>query len=294
LGWALFISTPRGKNHLYELYQIALHSENWFAMKLTLDDTQHISLAEIERERAEGVMSEDLIQQEYYTSFDMGVEGAYYAKYMDKMRLDGRIGDVPYEPGFKVNTAWDLGVRDSTTIIFFQTVGTTIRIVDCYENSKEGLDHYAKVLAAKPYLYGKHIAPHDIAVRELGSGMTRIEKAKQLGIKFTIADNISIVDGIEAVRSTLNKVWIDQKCVPLIKALENYRQEYDVKNRVYKTQPLHNFASHFADAMRYLCVSLPKTRDGLSSEELDRRYQEAVMGSNAGLPSVFRDDLGRY
>jgi phage terminase large subunit len=294
LGWALFISTPRGKNHLYELYQIALHSKNWFAMKLTLDDTQHISPAEIERERAEGVMSEDLIQQEYYTSFDMGVEGAYYAKYMDKMRLDGRIGDVPYEPGFKVYTAWDLGVRDSTTIIFFQTVGTTIRIVDCYENSKEGLDHYAKVLASKPYLYGKHIAPHDIAVRELGSGVTRIEKAKQLGIKFTIADNISIVDGIEAVRSTLNKVWIDQKCVPLIKALENYRQEYDVKNRVYKTQPLHNFASHFADAMRYLCVSLPKTRDGLSSEELDRRYQEAVMGSNAGLPSVFRDDLGRY
>jgi phage terminase large subunit len=259
LGWALFISTPRGKNHLYELYQIALHSENWFAMKLTLDDTQHISLAEIERERAEGVMSEDLIQQEYYTSFDMGVEGAYYAKYMDKMRLDGRIGDVPYEPGFKVNTAWDLGVRDSTTIIFFQTVGTTIRIVDCYENSKEGLDHYAKVLAAKPYLYGKHIAPHDIAVRELGSGMTRIEKAKQLGIKFTIADNISIVDGIEAVRSTLNKVWIDQKCVPLIKALENYRQEYDVKNRVYKTQPLHNFASHFC----FTADTLVLTRTGM-------------------------------
>ena len=108
-GWALFISTPRGKNSLYELYQIALNSKNWFAMKLTLDDTQHISQAEIERERAEGVMSEDLIQQEYYTSFDMGVEGAYYAKYMDKMRIDGRIGDVPWEPGFKVNTAWDLG-----------------------------------------------------------------------------------------------------------------------------------------------------------------------------------------
>jgi phage terminase large subunit len=293
-GWALFISTPRGKNSLYELYQIALNSKNWFAMKLTLDDTQHIPQAEIERERAEGVMSEDLIQQEYYTSFDMGVEGAYYAKYMDKMRVDGRIGDVPWEPGFKVNTAWDLGVRDSTTIIFFQSIGTTIRIIDCYENSKEGLDHYAKVLSSKPYVYGKHIAPHDIAVKELGSGMTRLEKARQLGVKFVVADNISIVDGIEAVRSTLNKIWIDQKCVSLIKALENYRQEYDVKNRVYKSNPLHNFASHFADSIRYMCVSLPKTRDGLSPEELDRRYQEAILGSGSGLPSVFRDDLGRY
>jgi phage terminase large subunit len=293
-GWALFISTPRGKNSLYELYQIALNSKNWFAMKLTLDDTQHIPQAEIERERAEGVMSEDLIQQEYYTSFDMGVEGAYYAKYMDKMRVDGRIGDVPWEPGFKVNTAWDLGVRDSTTIIFFQSIGTTIRIIDCYENSKEGLDHYAKVLSSKPYVYGKHIAPHDIAVKELGSGMTRLEKARQLGVKFVVADNISIVDGIEAVRSTLNKIWIDQKCVSLIKALENYRQEYDVKNRVYKSNPLHNFASHFADSIRYMCVSLPKTRDGLSPEELDRRYQEAILGSGSGLPPVFRDDLGRY
>lgn len=293
-GWALFITTPRGKNHAYELYQIAQNSGNWFAMKLTLDDTQHISAREIERERAEGIMSEDLIQQEYFTSFDMGVEGAYYAKYMDKMRVDGRIGDVPWEPGFKVNTAWDLGVRDSTTIIFFQSVGTTIRIIDCYENSKEGLDHYAKVLAAKPYVYGKHIAPHDISVKELGSGMTRLEKARQLGIKFIIADNISIVDGIEAVRSNLNKVWIDQKCSGLIKALENYRQEFDVKNRTYKSFPLHNWASHFADGFRYLCVSLPKTRDGLSPEELDKRYQEALLGTGSGLPAMFRDNGGRF
>jgi len=211
------------------------------------------------------------------------------------MRIDGRIGDVPWESNFKVNTAWDLGVRDSTTIIFWQSVGTTIRIIDCYENSKEGLEHYAKVLESKPYLYGKHIAPHDIAVKEFGSGMTRLEKARQLGIKFVVADNISVVDGIEAVRSTLNRVWIDQsKCVPLIKALENYRQEYDVKNRVYKSQPLHSFASHFSDSMRYLSVSLPKTRDGLSAQELDKRYQEAVLGSGSGLPAVFRDDLGRY
>lgn len=289
-GWALFISTPRGKNHLWELYQIALHSPNtWFCLKLTLDDTQHIPIREIDKERAEGIMSEDLIQQEYYTSFTMGVEGSYYAKYIDKMRLDGRIGDVPWQNGFRVHTAWDIGVRDSTTIIFFQTIGATVRIIDCYENSKQGLDHYAAVLQSKPYLYGKHIAPHDIQVKEWGSGITRIEKARQLGIEFVVAPDVSIMDGIEDVRAKLGSIWIDGvKGLPLIKALENYRQEYDAKKRVYKTVPLHDIYSHFADSMRYLCVTLPKTRDGLSPEELDRRYQEAVYGTP--LRGVFGND----
>lgn len=294
-GWALFISTPRGKNSLYTLYELAKNLPDWFVYKLTVNDTQHISLHEIEKERAEGIMSEDLIQQEYYTSFEMGVEGSYYAKYLDKMRLDQRIGHVPWENGFKVHTAWDLGMRDNTTIIFFQVIGATVRIIDCYENSKEGLEHYINIIQSKPYTYGKHIAPHDIKVRELGTGFTRYEKARQLGITFTVAPNISVYDGIEAVRTTLGKVWIDEvQCVPLIKALENYRQEYDAKKKVYKQMPLHNWASHFADSMRYLCLSLPKTRDSLTPEELDRRYNEAMLGDNAYLPPVYRDDLPPY
>jgi hypothetical protein len=288
-GWALFISTPRGKNHFWELYQIAQQHPDWFAYKLTLDDTQHIPYREIERERAEGLMSEDLIQQEYYTSFTMGVEGAYYAKYIDKMRLNSQIGQVPYEVGFKVHTAWDIGVRDSTTILFFQVIGQAVRIIDCYENSKVGLDHYAKILAQKDYIYGKHIGPHDIKVKEFGSGMTRIEKAKQLGIKFTVAPSISVEDGIESVRSALSKIWIDEvKCAPFIKAVENYRQEYDSKKRVYKHYPLHDWSSHFADCLRYLCITLPKTRDGHSTpEELDRRYREVMFGKD-NLPPFFR------
>lgn len=295
-GWALFISTPRGKNHLWDLYQIAINSpETWFCTKLTLDDTKHIPQREIDKERAEGIMSEDLIQQEYHTSFNMGVEGAYYTKYIDRMRIDGRIGDVPWEVAFKVNTSWDIGVRDSTTIIFFQSIGQTVRIIDCYENTKEGLEHYVKVLESKPYSYGRHIAPHDIQVKEWGNGLTRLEKARQLGIKFTVAPDFSIVDGIEAVRTTLGKVWIDStKALPFLKAIENYRQEYDAKKRVYKTVPLHNWSSHFADAMRYLCISLPRTTDGLSAEQLDKRYQETVMGAGAGLPAMFRDDTRHY
>ena len=287
-GWALFISTPRGKNNFWELYQVAQNSPEWFAYKLTLDDTQHIPYKEIERERVEGIMSEDLIQQEYFTSFTLGVEGAYYTKYLDKMRLNGQIGNVPYEVGFKVHTAWDIGVRDTTSIIFFQVVGQVVRLIDYYENSKEGLEHYVKILAQKDYIYGKHIAPHDIRVREFGTGMTRVEKAKQLGINFTIAPSLMIEDGIEAVRSAFSKIWIDEdKCSSLLKALNNYRQEYDSKKKIYKQQPLHDFASHAADAMRYLCITLPKTRDGLSAEDLDNRYREAMYG-DVKLPEFFR------
>lgn len=283
-------NTPRGKNHLYDLYQIAKQSPLWFCYKLTVDDTCHISAEDIQRERDEGIMSEDLIQQEYYTSWTMGVEGAYYAKYIDKLRLSGHIGNVPWDPSFKVNTSWDLGVRDSTTIIFFQIVGGSYHIIDCYDNAKEGLEHYVKVVSEKPYVYGKHIAPHDIRVREFTSGVARIDKARQLGIKFTVASDVSVMDGIEMVRTTLPRCYFDQShCASLVKALENYRQEFDVKRKVYKDHPLHDQFSHYADAFRYLCVSLPKTRDGASPDDLDKRYREALYGSEQNLPSVFRD-----
>lgn len=294
-GWALFISTPRGRaNHLYALYEIAQSDFNWKCIKLTLDDTKHISDDRMAQEKKE--MSEDMIQQEYYTSFDAGIEGSYYARYVDKMRLEKRIGVVAWEQGFPVHTAWDLGVRDSTTIIFFQNIGQSIHVIDTYEAQKVGLEHYAKVLQNKPYMYGKHIAPHDIKVRELGTGMTRLEKARQLGISFVVAPNISIIDGIESVRSCLGKVWIDEsKCTTFIRALEQYRQEYDSRNKVYRPNPLHDFSSHWCDAMRYLAVSLPRTKDqGSSPEELNRRYHEAIYGSQSQLPHVFRDEFNTH
>lgn len=296
-GWAMFISTPRGKNHLWELYNIAIQNEDWFVSKLTIDDTQHISIFEINKEIAEGLISQDLAYQEYWTSFDMGIEGSYYAKYIDRMRIKNQIGQVPWENGFKVYTCWDLGVRDSTTIIFYQIIGQTIRIIDCYENSKVGLDHYVNVLKQKErdgYVYAKHIAPHDIKVREFGTGMTRWEKAKQLGITFTIAPDLSVEDGIEAVRSGLSKIWIDEvNCKQLIKAIENYRQEFDAKKKVYKSFPLHDWSSHWADALRYLCISLPKTQDGLTAERIERNYQEAQYGDRIN-KGFFKEDYEGY
>jgi len=291
-GVALFISTPRGKNHLYELFELAKEHPDWFAYRLTVEDTNHIPLELIEKEKEEGLMSDDLIAQEYYCSFSSGVSGSYYSKYLDKMRLESRIGFVPWESGIKVHTAWDIGVRDSTSIIFFQVVGQTIRVVDFYQKHGEGLEHYAKILQNKDYVYGKHIAPHDIKVKEFGSGITRLEKARQLGITFITSNDLSIIDGIEAVRSTLGKMWIDEhKCKDLIKAIENYRQEWDGKRQVYKERPLHDQYSHAADALRYLCVSLSKVRDDSSAAEIERRYREAMYGDQSSLPPVFRDEF---
>lgn len=307
-GWALFLSTPRGKNHFYALCEIAKQSDNWFYSKLTVNDTSHIPIFEIQKEIAAGEMSEELAQQEYWCDFNLGVEGSYYSKYIDRLKLNKQIGTVPYESSFKVNTVWDLGYSDNTSIIFYQIMGATVRIIDCYENSKQGLEHYVKVVRQKEaegWIYGKHFAPHDIKVTEWGSGLSRIEKAKQLGIKFetirtnygdvvSALPNLSVEDGIEAVRSTFSRIWIDEKnCAKLIKALENYRQEYDAKRKVYKPYPLHDNNSHFADAMRYLCLSLPKTRDGLSADDLDRIRNEALYGNNGNLPGFFKDQHTR-
>ncbi len=289
-GWCFIQSTPRGRNSFWELFKIAQDNPNsWFSYMKTVDDTKHISVDEIRKEIDSGEISEDLAMQEYWCSFDMGVEGSYYAKYIDKMRLEGRIDYVAWEPAYPVNTAWDIGVRDSTSIVFFQSIGTSIRIIDYYEKSKEGLEHYVKVVKDKPYLYGKHIAPHDIAVKEFGSGMTRIEKAMNLGIDFIISSKLSIEDGIEAVRSNLPKIFIDKnKCDRVIKSLENYRQEFDAKKKIYKQTPLHNEFSHCADAIRYMCVSLSKVKDGMSSEDVRRMVNEASHGSQSNMPSVFQ------
>ena len=294
-GSVIVISTPRGKNEFWSLYQIAINSPEWFCQKLSITDTNHIPLEMIQQDINEGLVSKDLVEQEYFCSFDRGAEGSYYAKYIDKLRVNGQIGQVPWEPAFRVSTSWDLGVSDSTCIIFFQTIGKTIRIIDCYEKNKEGLEHYVNILHNKPYQYDKHWAPHDIAVKEFGSGLTRLEKARQLGIKFETRDSgtrsalpmLSIEDGIEAVRTSLPKMWFDEyNCRPLIKSLENYRQEFDEKRKVYRDKPLHDASSHFADSMRYLCLSLSRSRDLQSTpEEIDRRYREAAVGNDDGMSS---------
>lgn len=276
-GWALFISTPRGKNALWSMYQVAKESPDWFCSHLTVEDTKHISLHDIQKEIHLGEISEDLSKQEYYTSFEMGVEGSYYAKYLDNLQLKGQIGDVIWEPSHPTYTSWDIGYSDHTSIIWFQVIGHTIRIIDCYEKNKEGLEHYVKIVTNKPYQYAKHFAPHDMKQMEFGSGMTRWSKAYDLGITFTVVDNIPLVDGIEVVRSNLPKCWFNQETTqPLLKALENYRQEYDPKRSTYRGKPVHDKWSHYADSFRYAMLGIRYTRRDTTPEELERRYRDAI------------------
>lgn len=298
-GVLIIASTPRGKNHLYDLFQIAIKSPDWFVQRLTLDDTKHISWDDIQKEIDSGEMSQDLAEQEYRCSFSQGVSGSYYSKYIDKMRLESRIGSFGWNPNYPVDTAWDLGVSDSTCILFFQRINGKIYIIDSFEKNKEGLEFYAKYIFSKPYQFLHHYAPHDISVREFSSGMTRLEKARQLGIKFETRDggtksglpSVSIVDGIEAVRSTFINMYINElNCKEFIKSIENYRQEWDNKRQVYKNNPLHDKNSHYADCLRYLCLSLSRFKDSdTTPEELDRRYRETLykydndgMGSASG------------
>lgn len=161
-----------------------------------------------------------------------------------------------------------------------------------YQNSDVGMEHYINVLQSKPYTWGKHIAPHDIKVREFTSGgLSRYEKAAQLGIQFTVAPDMSIIDGIESVRTTLPRVYVDNvKCKVLIAALRNYRKQYDTATKTYKPHPLHDANSHVADALRYLCTTLPKIQTKSDPVALDKRYQEALYGpENVGVPRIFQD-----
>jgi len=211
---------------------------------------------DIDAERAAG-MDEDLIQQEFYCSFEAAVPGAYYGPQLRIAREDGRITEVPYQDRFKVDTFWDLGVGDNTAIWFGQSIANEIHLIDYYESSGEGLGHYFGVLKEKGYGYGRHYAPHDIEARELSTGKTRREIAKNdYGIEFDVLPNISIDDGIEAVREIFPKCWIDKvKCDRGIECLTSYRKDYDEKNRVFRLRPIHDWASHGADAFRYMAIA---------------------------------------
>jgi phage terminase large subunit len=257
-GWALFIYTARGRNHGYDMFNMASGNERWFSQRLTVEDTKAVSMEAIEDERGAG-MPEELIQQEFYCSFDAPLVGSYYGSLMAKALAEERIKDVPYEPRLEVHTAWDLGMGDSTAIIFFQQHGNEYRIIDFYENQGEGIPHYVKIIREKDYVYGKHIAPHDIKVREMGTGKSRWEVARDLGLRFYICPYILIEDGIEAARTIIPRCYFDTKrCNILVEALRQYRKDYDDKRKVYRDKPLHDWTSHAADAFRYLALG---TRD---------------------------------
>ena len=273
-GVAIFISTPRGRNHFWDLYRHAQGDEQWFAQKLTIDDTKVLTPDDIEQERKEG-MSEELIQQEYYCSFDRGVEGSYYSKLLLKMREQERIVPLTHDPYRLVHTSWDLGWDDFTSVIYFQIVaGNNLNIIDCDERGTTTLSQWKQILMDKGYKYGTHLFPHDVEhVDGLGSGCTRKEILEDLGIPVTTVQKSLVADGIEAVKAILSsRVSIcSNKCGELIKSLENYHRIWDEKHKVYGIKPHHNFASHYADSIRYLAQGLSKIDSGGSDPDSDSK-----------------------
>lgn len=189
--------------------------------------------------------------------YEVIAQGAYYAKEMSAAKAGNRITRVPYDPKLKVATAWDLGVDDATAIWFVQQLALEVRIIDYYEHSGVGLDHYAKVLSEKPYAYSDHLLPHDAKVKELGTGKSRVETLISLGIRPTVVPVQSVEDGINAARLLLPRCWFDEiQCEKGIDALRLYRREYDEELRTFRAKPLHDWTSHAADAFRYLALGL--------------------------------------
>ena len=254
-GWALFLFTPRGRNHAYDIYRQATDNPLWFAQTLTVDDTHVIRPHDIEAERQAG-MSDEMIRQEFYCDFECALPGAYYVNELRLAREQGRLTRVPYMGGVPVDTWWDLGMDDSMSIWFSQDVGREVHFIAYYENRGHGLDHYASYLAGRIKswggVYGRHYAPHDIRNREIGTGCSRLETANNLGIKFVVVERPrQKEDGIQAVRNIMPICyWDKDECQQGLDALHSYRSEYNELARVLQRTPVHDWASHGADSFQ--------------------------------------------
>lgn len=266
-GWAIFIYTPRGRNHGFIRYELAKQDPDWFAEILTVEDTKAIDRKAIDEERRAG-MPEDMIEQEFYCSFSGVQVGSYYGEIIKKLEGEGQICPVPFDPDLLVYTGWDLGMADSTSIWFAQvTQSGSIRIIDHYKNQGLALAHYIKYVKARPYIYGAHFAPHDVQVRDYASGLTRVQTAIRLGLKFRVNPLLSVSDGIDSVRQLLPKCWFDEKrCDKGLESLRSYHREWDDRKMCYADQPFHDWSSHDSDAFRALAIGLNKTMPSMKTD----------------------------
>ena len=272
-GWCIFIGTPKGQNYFYKLHKDAKQKKGWWTEVYKASHTKILDNEELKA--AKDVMSADLYDQEFECSFQAAITGSYYGAIIENLEKTNRVKEVKYDPDIEVETWWDLGLRDSTAIWFVQRFEDEVRVIDYEENSGEGLDFYADLIDAKPYKYDRHIAPHDIKVRELGAfGKSRLESALDLGISFDIAPKLSIEDGIEAVRKELPKCYFDKSRTSKgLEALKAYQKKWDEKNQCFKNRPIHNFASHPADAFRYGCTFIGgKSSDWKKEIYVDTSY----------------------
>ena len=262
-GWAIFNSTPRGKNHFKKLLDLAEHSDDWFSQRLTVDSTniftQKQLLTELEELQSEHGDSygKAIWLQEYYCSFEAALPGAIWGEALTKLSQRGGVREVEYDPAFPVHTAWDLGRDDDTAVWFYQTIANEVRIIDYYANNFKEIPHYAQMLRDKPYIYGMHWVPHDARPKRLGMGGKSILQQfldEDVG-NFAIVPNLSIEDGIQAGNATFHRTFFDHKCAEGVEHLKSYCRKYDEVKKTFSTTPVHDSHSHAADAFRYLSLT---------------------------------------
>jgi phage terminase large subunit len=258
-GFGIVAGTPAGRDHFFDLkVQAERQPDLWDVFNIPVTETNALDpdeLAEMQR-----TMTPHQYQREMLCSFEAPVENSYYGDLMVSAKMDGRLTRVPADPRLKTITAWDLGMKDLTTIWFAQKIGQEIRFIDFYQSSGKGLDHYARVLQEKGYLYGHHLLPHDIKIRELGTGRSRFETLLSLGLEPMVVPDHSIADGISGVRSVIPIAWFDEeKCELGIDALRSYHVQVAPSGATVRDAPAHTWASHAADAMRYFAMGLHLT-----------------------------------
>jgi phage terminase large subunit len=279
-GTATFIGTPKGKNEFWELWQVASKSDAWFKLELKASDTGLLPAEELDAARE--AMSKEQYEQEFQCSFDSALQGAFYADEIERMKADKRITKLPIDRAIPIHTAWDLGISDSTAIWFVQCVGKERRLIDYYEASGVGLDHYAKVLEGKNYVWGDHFFPHDVANKELSTGLSRVETLRGLGIEPEIVPQAAVLDGVNAVRRMLDSTWIDpQRCERGLEALKQYRREWCDKLKTWKLRPRHDWSSHGADALRTFAMGFEE-RSQVKRPGKRRRWSKRATGDWLG------------
>lgn len=275
-GTALFVGTPQGKNLLLNIWEDARKDpDHWVSLMFKASDTGLFKPETLEHARRS--MSEEEYLQEYECSFLASLKGSYYGKLLEQAEHEGRLCRVPYNPGSAVITAWDLGFSDSTAIWFAQVIGQEVHVIDYYASSGVGLDHYARVLREKGYVYGDHIFPHDVAVSELGTGTTRLETLRKLGLPGRVLKATRVDDGINAVRVLLPRCWFDRgKCEAGLDALRMYQRDWDDKAQDFRSSPRHDWTSHGADAFRYLAVGIDSAAATVSGRTFAPIHQNSI------------------
>jgi phage terminase large subunit len=262
-GWAIFIYTPRGKNHGYRTYEMAKGNPKWHAELLTVKDTKRengfpiMTEEMLEEERLSG-MPKDMLEQEYFCSFDAGMAGAFYTEELNLAFKEKRVGDFPHDPSRPCLSIWDLGIQDSTAIGIFQAhpLNGAPVCIDYIEDRNKGLDFYIKTLNETPYNFKYHYGPHDIEARDWVTGKSRREIASQLGIEFDVTPKMSLEDGITATRLFLKRGYFNQsKTTHLIDACYSYRREYNERLDLYSDKPVHDWSSHGSDMVRYAATN---------------------------------------